>query len=81
MIDKIKTLIFDRTRSENEYKIIIQVLERMNLRNSLYVPMKDIEVFGDDAKEFFRNERNPVVSRELVGLFRRGIQLEKKSMV
>jgi len=27
---------------------------------------------GEDAKEFFRNERNPVVSKELIGLFRRG---------
>ena len=27
---------------------------------------------GEDAKEFFRNEKNPVVSREQVELFRRG---------
>lgn len=27
---------------------------------------------GQDAKEFFRNEKNPVVSKELVGLFKRG---------
>lgn len=27
---------------------------------------------GEDAKEFFRNEKNPVVSKELIRLFRRG---------
>ena len=34
---------------------------------------------GEDAKEFFRNERNPVVSRELVGLFKRGKRIYEKN--
>ncbi|WP_170943437.1 hypothetical protein [Methanosarcina spelaei] len=26
---------------------------------------------GEDAKEFFRNERNPIVSKKLVEMFKR----------
>ena len=34
---------------------------------------------GEDAKEFFRNERNPVVSKELIGLFRRGKKIYEQN--
>jgi hypothetical protein len=34
---------------------------------------------GEDAKEFFRNERNPVVSKELMELFRRGKKIYEKN--
>jgi hypothetical protein len=34
---------------------------------------------GEDAKEFFRNEKNPVVSKELVNLFRRGKKIYEKN--
>ncbi len=34
---------------------------------------------GEDAKEFFKNERNPVVSRELVGMFKRAKKIYEKN--
>ncbi len=34
---------------------------------------------GEDAKEFFRNERNPVVSKKLVGMFKRAKKIHEKN--
>ena len=34
---------------------------------------------GEDAKEFFRNERNPVVSKKLVGMFMRAKKIHEKN--
>ncbi|MDD4378027.1 MAG: hypothetical protein PHH48_07820 [Eubacteriales bacterium] len=44
MLEKLKNLFFDRRRSEDEYNIVIQVLERMRQRNSMYLPL---EPFND----------------------------------
>jgi hypothetical protein len=34
---------------------------------------------GEDAKEFFRNEKNPVVSKKLVGMFKRAKDIHEKN--
>ena len=34
---------------------------------------------GEDAKEFFRNEKNPVVSKKLVGMFKRAKKIHEKN--
>lgn len=34
---------------------------------------------GEDAKEFFRNERNPVVSKKLVGMFKHAKEINEKN--
>lgn len=34
---------------------------------------------GEDAKEFFRNEKHPVVSKELVGMFRRAKRIYEQN--
>jgi hypothetical protein len=34
---------------------------------------------GEDAKQFFRNERNPEVSREMVGMFRQARAIYRKN--
>ena len=34
---------------------------------------------GEDAKEFFRNEKNPVVSKKLVGMFKRAKKINEKN--
>lgn len=34
---------------------------------------------GEDAKEFFKNERNPVVSKKLVGMFKRAREINEKN--
>jgi hypothetical protein len=34
---------------------------------------------GEDAKEFFRNEKNPEVSKEIIGLFKRGMKIYEKN--
>lgn len=47
MFEKIKNLFFDRKRSEEEYKIVIRVLERCNLRSYPYVPTKEVDAIGD----------------------------------
>ena len=47
MFEKLRNLIHDRKRSEEEYKIVIQVLERCNSRSSKYATMKGIKEFGD----------------------------------
>lgn len=54
MLTKLKNLIFDRKRSEEEYKIVIRVLERMNQRNSVYLPLGDFK----DQREFDYNDLN-----------------------
>ena len=52
MMSKIKTLFFDRKRSEDEYKIVIRVLERIKRRDSLYLPLGDFK----DQREFDYND-------------------------
>jgi hypothetical protein len=34
---------------------------------------------GEDAKEFFRNEKNPVVSEKLVGMFKRAKKIHENN--
>ena len=34
---------------------------------------------GEDAKEFFRNERNPIVSKKLVEMFKRAKKINEQN--
>ncbi|MFY1112073.1 MAG: hypothetical protein AB3K77_10385 [Methanosarcinaceae archaeon] len=34
---------------------------------------------GEDAKEFFRNEKNPVVSKKMVGMFKRAKKIHENN--
>ena len=56
----------------------IQIIEK-----KVFTIAKPIElglVFeGEDAKEFFRNEKNPVVSKKLVGMFKRAKKINEKN--
>jgi hypothetical protein len=56
MFDKIKQLIFDRKRHDEEYKIVIRVLERMRLRDSPYLPLGNFK----DQREFDYNDLNKI---------------------
>jgi hypothetical protein len=49
---------------------------------SSYTIAKPIElgpVIEEDTKEFFRNEKNPVVSKKLVGMFKRAKKIHEKN--
>jgi len=43
----ISELIFNRKRSEEEYKIVLQVIIRCDLRSYPYVSSKEVEAIGD----------------------------------
>lgn len=47
MFETIKKLIFDRKRSEEEYKIVIRVLLRCDLRSYPYAPSSKVKEIGD----------------------------------
>lgn len=34
---------------------------------------------GEDAKEFFRNEKNPVASKKMVDMFKRAKKINEKN--
>jgi hypothetical protein len=34
---------------------------------------------GEDAKEFFRNEKNPIVSKKMVEMFKRAKKIHEKN--
>jgi hypothetical protein len=57
MINKIfKFLYYDKKRNEDEYKIVKRVLERMNSRSSLYLPLGDFK----DQREFDYNDLDKI---------------------